>query len=77
MVGVCVRTCEKDEIYLIGEMKDSLWNGRLTHQYGNEEAYNYICTDGELELGSRKKITKAEDVWFEKDLLSNLEDEGK
>ena len=28
MDGVCVRTCEKDKIFQIGEMKDSLWNGR-------------------------------------------------
>ena len=53
----------------IGQMKDSLWNGVVTEQKADGEAFNYKYEDGCLKLGSRKKVKKEEDVWFESDLL--------
>ena len=50
-------------------MKESVWNGTVTEQKADGDAFNYMYEDGYLKFGSRKKVTKEEDVWFEQDLL--------
>ena len=69
MQGLGIRTKTDDDDMQIGQMKDSVWNGIVTEQKADGDAFNYIYEDGCLKLGSRKKVKKEEDVWFESDLL--------